>query len=95
MYQRGLLIFTQLHNGGIVRMSIAIEETPDNYTQQIHHTYLVAAATNASTLSSMVLVVRGSSSLHSKQPQLKSLPRDDFPNAYTTNSSFHAGNSIS
>ena len=34
--QRGMRIYTQLRSGGLVRMSIAIEEAPDNHRRQIH-----------------------------------------------------------
>ena len=45
VYQRGMHIHTQLHSGGVVRMSIAIEEAPDNHRRQIHPCF-AAAATN-------------------------------------------------
>ena len=43
--QYGMRIHTQLRSGGLVHMSIAIEEAPDNHRWQIHPC-LTAAATN-------------------------------------------------
>ena len=43
--QRGMRIYMQLCSGGLVRMSIAIEEAPDNHRRQIHP-YLACSSCN-------------------------------------------------